>query len=520
MNDLEKNINQKKEVKEYKYPNPSELKISTITIITNTGGYHPKKGKQDYLIDLDILSRFVKINDKSEDNFNDLESAKGGITYIDYYPNITRGITKGNCPFYNQATVEYSYWGFRTINVKIFNNGKLQMTGVSFKDESEYVAKFMINRFKKTKYRIYKNSSNLPDGDLYDYAIVYNPKTAKHNYYRHNYINNFNDDIIKYKNKDKLKGWISDTFIYEFVKYLYDLVIKNNDIIKTYENKISRLNDIIEEGNSIQITNLGTKNIDITDPESELYKLQTELDNIYIKNEYMTNLYKRLNKVRTRDIETKNAIINKHKKELDDDSDSDNDETFWEFPLLDTSLEYKLDGMKIELINSNYHTGFPINNTPLHKILNNKYKLFSSYKPDDYPGVKTKFLWNKNKKVQNGICNCKVPCISLGKKSVCVQITIAIFQSGSVIITGAKSIKQINDCYDFINNVFKCEFNKILSVNKDQSDVLEINKQEHKINEIKKMSKKKKLFYIKKEDIKNLPLNICNTNKEDKEIKT
>ena len=34
-------------------------------------------------------------------------------------------------------------------------------------------------------------------------------------------------------------------------------------------------------------------------------------------------------------------------------------------------------------------------------------------------------------------------------------MTIAIFQSGKLIITGAKTYQQITDAYDFINDVFK-----------------------------------------------------------------
>ena len=46
----------------------------------------------------------------------------------------------------------------------------------------------------------------------------------------------------------------------------------------------------------------------------------------------------------------------------------------------------------------------------------------------------------------------------------CKQITISIFQSGSVIITGARSMEQINSAYKFINNVFKTHFDSIKKI--------------------------------------------------------
>ena len=37
----------------------------------------------------------------------------------------------------------------------------------------------------------------------------------------------------------------------------------------------------------------------------------------------------------------------------------------------------------------------------------------------------------------------------------CRKITISIFQSGKIIITGARAIKQVDECYQFIINLLK-----------------------------------------------------------------
>ena len=46
----------------------------------------------------------------------------------------------------------------------------------------------------------------------------------------------------------------------------------------------------------------------------------------------------------------------------------------------------------------------------------------------------------------------------------CKKITIAAFSSGSVIITGARAKEQIDDCYNFINRVFRDNYGKVKKV--------------------------------------------------------
>ena len=43
----------------------------------------------------------------------------------------------------------------------------------------------------------------------------------------------------------------------------------------------------------------------------------------------------------------------------------------------------------------------------------------------------------------------------------CKKITISTFQSGNIIITGARTIEQINCCYNFIMNVL-CKHMKLV----------------------------------------------------------
>ena len=67
--------------------------------------------------------------------------------------------------------------------------------------------------------------------------------------------------------------------------------------------------------------------------------------------------------------------------------------------------------------------------------------------------------------------------------------------SGSIIITGAKSIQQIKEAYIFINNVLKNNYKTI----KGRRDT-EYRSNDKNSNEIRKMMRKKRLFYVKKND--------------------
>ena len=62
--------------------------------------------------------------------------------------------------------------------------------------------------------------------------------------------------------------------------------------------------------------------------------------------------------------------------------------------------------------------------------------------------------------VNNGICNCDEICTGKGLNGSCKKITIAVFNSGKIIITGGRNYKQCKEAYEFIN--------KILQEKKDQ----------------------------------------------------
>lgn len=157
----------------------------------------------------------------------------------------------------------------------------------------------------------------------------------------------------------------------------------------------------------------------------------------------------------------------------------------------------------IVLINSDFYTGFEIKRNELHHLLVNDYKIYSSYEPCIYPGVNSKFYWNKEYRnnEHTGKCYCTIPCNGKGRglgNGDCKKVTIATFQSGSVIITGARNMQQVEDAYKFINNIFDTHYEYLKKQNApflDLEDTFQHNKMNHKKID-------KNIIYLPKSKIK------------------
>jgi TATA-box binding protein (TBP) (component of TFIID and TFIIIB) len=121
--------------------------------------------------------------------------------------------------------------------------------------------------------------------------------------------------------------------------------------------------------------------------------------------------------------------------------------------ILNSTSKYediKLSDYKICLINSDFKFNYKIRRNKLFEYIINNTKIICSYEPCIYPGVKIQFYYNNKK---NGICDCENFCLNKNLNSNCIKITIAIFESGCTIITGAKNIEQIDNTYNFIVNL-------------------------------------------------------------------
>ena len=122
---------------------------------------------------------------------------------------------------------------------------------------------------------------------------------------------------------------------------------------------------------------------------------------------------------------------------------------------------------EVRLINTDYKVGFAIKRENLHKVLMNEYGIVCNYEPCIYPGVKIQYFYNLDNPKQDGICKC------IGSKchdkkggsgqgnGQCKKITIAVFQSGCIIITGSQTKKQVDECYNYINHILYKDIRRI-----------------------------------------------------------
>jgi TATA-box binding protein (TBP) (component of TFIID and TFIIIB) len=133
-------------------------------------------------------------------------------------------------------------------------------------------------------------------------------------------------------------------------------------------------------------------------------------------------------------------------------------------PILPFSETPRIDRFSVQLINTDYSIDKFINQDALHKILINEYNLFSMLEKTIYQGVNTKFFYN-SRNTDKGICTCEHFCKGQGTgegEGECKRITMSIFRTGRIIITGARRLDQIDAAYKFLNGVFNKHHSKVL----------------------------------------------------------
>lgn len=149
---------------------------------------------------------------------------------------------------------------------------------------------------------------------------------------------------------------------------------------------------------------------------------------------------------------------------------------------------------KVALINSDFKVGFEIRRDKLFTLLINSFENKCSFEPCIYPGVKIQYFWNSHNHHKDGVCHCKSQC-QVGKggghgDGNCKKITIAVFQSGCIIITGAQTPYQIDEAYNFICSILRENFDFVKKVN-----LASILPPKEKVEQVKIMIKKSSIVY-------------------------
>ena len=125
-------------------------------------------------------------------------------------------------------------------------------------------------------------------------------------------------------------------------------------------------------------------------------------------------------------------------------------------PISETPLTIKK--FSIQLLNSDYKMSALLKRAELHRILCQDYHLSSTLETTIYQGVNTKYYYNEASPTKKGICMCPRFCNGQGDGTAigqCKKITIAAFQTGSIIITGARNRPQLDEAYIFMNDILQ-----------------------------------------------------------------
>ena len=131
------------------------------------------------------------------------------------------------------------------------------------------------------------------------------------------------------------------------------------------------------------------------------------------------------------------------------------------------TIPLEIKNCKIILINGNYELGYKVNRTNLLNILKNKYNLFATLEPCVYQGINIRYFRNKQNPKNDGICHCNQVCLGKGSgdgDGNCSKLTIAVFQSGAVIIVGKATYEDIIDTYNIMNNIFSTHYIEIVQL--------------------------------------------------------
>ena len=153
------------------------------------------------------------------------------------------------------------------------------------------------------------------------------------------------------------------------------------------------------------------------------------------------------------------------------------------------------------MVNTDFKSNIVISRQDICRIIRRNYGIIVTYEPEIYPGVKICYSWNEDyldrSRYEEGKCYCTLRCTGCEDKPAtgngnCKNVTICVFLSGNIIITGGKSIRQTTDAYHFINRILKTHYEEIVFVEPIFED-LEEDVPEEPVAVVKKSTYKKKL---------------------------
>jgi TATA-box binding protein (TBP) (component of TFIID and TFIIIB) len=381
----------------------SNSKISTITISCCFPNCH---------FNLINIGRYLEIDDDIigiKYKYGSMNIIKGGYITTVYKKAKIKDLKKINSKlFYNQISLIVKT-DANALNVKVFGNGSLHITGCKLESDASYVVKLLYEKFNQIRNKtvikeIFKDKNNVyidQDNLIYTYE---------------------KGTIIGYKKDD-------DTYVVNKKEYTID---KRTLMWISRDTGAKRTKQLLNF-DGIQF---GTMSLVLFKNKSKFYN-----KNMNILLDWSDNLVYHNNEIIIGKLDytfDKNLVLDTSappKKKINYSCNPFMDPLYvlhLDLPNFETHIDVNINCMNIY-----FRLPFKLNRMRLYENFL-KYDFLCKYKPESYSGVKVTMkipLDEPNVKKITGYCNCDKFC-------TCKNITFLIFQSGNVIATGFKSFTQ------------------------------------------------------------------------------
>ena len=388
------------------------------------------------------IGKYLEIDDNIigiKYNFGKSSILKGKYSTSIYKKSKIKNQNKINKTlFYNQVSIIVNLEpssNKKIINVKLFGNGTLHLTGVKQPSDGKELMILLYSKLLglSKQYDIILLTSDFNNVYLDNNNNVYTKNNINRTIIGFKYINSNNEILYNIHKKD----------------YTID---KNTGLFMAIKFESKRTRPLL----NLNGEKVGVLRIELLKNKSKLYKNNSNVNFDY-QNGFIYY-----------DGDGKSNIIGKILYEFTSESSqlnessqlSESSEEIVEYkyncsPFLQESSIYMIEEIKkfkeeelqydINCINTYLKLDFELNR---HRLFNELIKLcyITEYKPEKYSGVKLRYKISKQKTKKLGICECINKC-------TCNTITFLIFQSGNIIVTGFKSLNEIQYIIDDFNSL-------------------------------------------------------------------
>lgn len=364
----------------------TEPKIFTMTLSINLG----------YDVNLLNIAKYLPINDTIL-----------GIKYKFGEINFIKGLylTKSKQSFYNQASLIVKL-NDKNINVKVFPNGKLQLTGCKRKSDGYELKNILLTYFKSINGidKINKKESESEHVVFIDNSDFVYSLEKESNCIGY-YLKNSDDYIIENK-------------LCKYIKSLNVFISKKTSGSHTYP-----------------IYNINGKCIG-----KKIIKLLKNCKKIY-NNQYLEEVINP-DDIKTNLLMSGETVIGKICYEIDESNCSGGgcsncSVNYNKSILKDKNKEFNNDKVEIYSAMFSFNLNFKINRQKLYSLLLSN-SFITKFEPERYSGVYWMLKLDTNKNINK--------CIT----SNCYDISSMFFQSGNVVCSGIKNEEDILLVYNYL----------------------------------------------------------------------